>query len=980
MKTTKSILSFILAVMMLFSVACVPAFAEEAEEETTEEIVLTDLDFSTREGKAVERLVSRGIINGYPDGTFRPTGTITRAELCVVMVKFEDLQSYIDPNAMTGFEDLDTDENYAWARPYVSLAVSRGIINGFEDGTFRAADPVTYEQAIKMIVCALGYEEEARPEKIPGDWSSGYISMALNLRVTLGTSINKKTEPTTRGVVAILVNNALDAEANVDFGDKNTGVAVGGDTSEEQLGYEDITGVVTGTYITGLTNGKGATPKNHVMIGDDIYEVGFSRNPNEYLGCRVDATIVEATEMGDYDKVVNIDLDSRTDIVEIEADLLEDYVDNTITYLNKKGGRERDITLSENYVTIYNNKYYDYDMGNLLTDLKCGNIQLIDNNGDRQYDVVKINSYDVFVVDSVSRSSQKIKLMYGAEYEGDSTLTFPEESTSVMFSLTRNGKEITFSNISKWDVLNIKASPKDGEGRRYYEVIVTRESVSGPITEREDGEGTYITIGEKEYEIAESFLEYVGEDKPELNIGDIAQVYLDNKNRVVAAAETKDENSSEAYAYLLSLRQDSDKSDYDLEFWLYTTAGKYLQIGSASKVTIDGVKYKALDDDIVKLLKKSAEAANANYPAADNVTYQQPIIYQTNSAGLVSTIYTVLSEENEDISMTMVDPDVKLNDEKGSRESDLYYSAYDDDRKYTSSNKSFTSNTNDDRTAFKVSSSTKIIYVPDMRSSTDDYLTFSSYSKAFSNSRKYHVEAFGITSSGTASLVLIYHENDSMVYTSSSPWMIVASKSDTKNGTVIKGYGGTSYSLKSVTVDEEDGPSISAIGKGDIIRYLVNSSNKLVGYEIIFDVSNPTQMEPCSDIIEARDNRIFEVHSTSTDIRHNYPNAAFRLQYGTVTEMILDDDAVDDKSITVSSTIAEDAMGVEIMAGDVVTTRALNSSVKVFYYDRNGRSSDVVPEAELSDILTYSEYGNDATRVVTYSASATLRMIYILGE
>ena len=58
----------------------------------------------------------------------------------------------------------------------------------------------------------------------------------------------------------------------------------------------------------------------------------------------------------------------------------------------------------------------------------------------------------------------------------------------------------------------------------------------------------------------------------------------------------------------------------------------------------------------------------------------------------------------------------------------------------------------------------------------------------------------------------------------------------------------------------------------------------------------------------------------------------------------------------------------------------IGSSVKVFLYDRGGRGSDVVTEADLSEILDYTNYGDDATRVVIYTAGGTLRMIYIIQE
>lgn len=963
MKTQRSILSFILVIAMMFSVCAAPALAAEDETDTVTSIVFGDIDYSSVEGKAVSRLVSLGYINGYPDGTYGPAKNMTRAEFCVVITKFKGMQNLINLNALTGFDDIDTDESYAWARPYVKMAADLGIINGFEDGTFRAADPITYEQAVKMIVCSIGYGAAAQAYTTEGDWSSGYIYQANRLGITknAGASVLTKKNPTTRGTVAILLNNALDADSAPEFinPDGTTVTIPGGNGSVlESTGSTTVTGIVTGTYITETESARSTVPRNHIQIDDEIYEIGFSTNPNDLLGCKVKAIIIEEDKSGDYPMCRSIELHASTDIITIAADCYDEYdpATETVSYTRSKSDTAvKTAKLNPEYSVIYNGKLYDYDLNNLAGDLKSGTVELVDNNGDKKYDFVRVNDYRVYVVDSKKSTTQEITPMYNALYNGETKIVFPGDSSSLVFYMTRNGKEITFSDIAKWDVLNIKESPEDAEGRRYYEVLVTRSTVSGHVSERDPSDPTYIAIDNKEYYMSEFFSDYESDDKPEMEVGDYAQVYLDAEGKIVAAAEASTTGTTSNYAYLLGVRQDSDKSNYDLEFWFYTTGGKYLQIGAAAtNIKIDGVKYKVTNDKILDILSQSATDANSGYGDAVNVTYHQPVIYTTNSSGLVSEIDTVNSPDNEDISAVMDE-----NKHSGAAE-----------RRYASSSKSFTD--------FKVSSSTSIIYVPDDRSDTDKYNKYT-YSQAFANQRSYYVEAFGLSSSKTASLVLIYGEDPSRIYTSSTPFMIVSSKSVTSSGTVIKGYNYNSTSLRSITVSEDDGPSVSALGKGDVIRYILDSKNQLIDYEIWFDASNPEQLNPCSNVSDAIDSRILEIHSTSTERRTNLPSAAFRLQYGTVTEMVLEEDGapVDEKTITVVPTIVEDNMEM-VYDGYGVVTRTIGSSVKVFYYDSSAKNSDIETDVELTDILPYDDYGVDATKVITYSASGTLRMIYII--
>ncbi len=204
MKILRKILGAILALSMILSSATVLAVAE-----------FSDIEAGTTTETAVSALVEKGIISGYPDGTFKPDGSITRAEFAAVITRFKGVADSA-ADAVTGFADLDADAGSAWARPYVKAAVDAGIINGFNDGTFRAGESVTYEQAIKMLICAVGMQDLAEQElmnlEMSGSnvtWSSGYISVAAEKDITVNAVAKDVTSPATRGIVAILTSNAL---------------------------------------------------------------------------------------------------------------------------------------------------------------------------------------------------------------------------------------------------------------------------------------------------------------------------------------------------------------------------------------------------------------------------------------------------------------------------------------------------------------------------------------------------------------------------------------------------------------------------------------------------------------------------------------------------------------------------------------------------------------------------------------------------
>lgn len=128
---------------------------------------------------SVEELARRQILNGYPDGTFRPDAPVTRAEMAKMLVLTQGLKP--EPDKPLPFSD--TAGHWATRDGYLQAAVDAGMINGFPDGTFRPDDPVTRAQAAKMVVAMRGMKPEAGPSysDITGsEWFAGWVAAARN--------------------------------------------------------------------------------------------------------------------------------------------------------------------------------------------------------------------------------------------------------------------------------------------------------------------------------------------------------------------------------------------------------------------------------------------------------------------------------------------------------------------------------------------------------------------------------------------------------------------------------------------------------------------------------------------------------------------------------------------------------------------------------------------------------------------------------
>ena len=161
--------------------------------------------------KYAESLVAKGIVNGYADGSFRGDNPITRAELTKIVVEALDVP---EANGAV-FGDVNSS---SWYADYVSRANASGVVNGFEDGSFRPEANVSRQDAVLMIYRAMnltaklpeGYKFFA-DEKDIQDYASDAIRCLGDLGIITGT--DSKFMPKnniTRAEMAAVICRALD--------------------------------------------------------------------------------------------------------------------------------------------------------------------------------------------------------------------------------------------------------------------------------------------------------------------------------------------------------------------------------------------------------------------------------------------------------------------------------------------------------------------------------------------------------------------------------------------------------------------------------------------------------------------------------------------------------------------------------------------------------------------------------------------------
>lgn len=160
---------------------------------------------------AVERinnLVARGAIKGYPDNTFQPDNTITRAEFTTVVVKAFNLTN--------SNGKVFTDTSGHWAKDYIATATAAGIVGGYNDNIFGPNDPVTREQMAAIVVkaanltVAAAQNQFADSNSIAG-WAQEAVATAVNIQIIRGYPDNtfKPGGKATRAEAVTVIVNAM---------------------------------------------------------------------------------------------------------------------------------------------------------------------------------------------------------------------------------------------------------------------------------------------------------------------------------------------------------------------------------------------------------------------------------------------------------------------------------------------------------------------------------------------------------------------------------------------------------------------------------------------------------------------------------------------------------------------------------------------------------------------------------------------------
>lgn len=467
---------------------------------------------------AVERLVALGVITGYEDGSFKPDNTITRAEFAAIAVRTLGLEAAAK---VSGGSTMFTDTEGHWATGYINIASGQGIVNGYPDGTFKPNAPVKFEEAITMLVRALGYEPA-----VTGGYPAGYLAKAAELEIsddvkgTVGT-------PAVRGIVAQLTDNSLEVQLmeRKTWGDEANYEPVDKTLLEDKIGVKVIEGTV---------EAFDADDKEVTIAGEDYDYVDVSFEG--LLNSTVDAWKLD----GD---IVYVDVDS---------DIVYDFV----AELQDEDGDATVVLADVEKIELEGGKTYKLnDTVTLPTGLVAGDFAKVILNDSKVANVERYEAVEAGLITSVEED-----IIEYTKIDATKKLRDLDEADEMIVII--NGEKAEYSDLEAGMYFDYDEYETDE-----FIIVATDKTVQGEL-ERVKWSDLEIKVAGDYYDLAASA--YVSEDNGDDyatateaafdNLFDEeVKVVLNNKGDVVYVTADVEDTTTTFYGFITAVDNFTDK-------------------------------------------------------------------------------------------------------------------------------------------------------------------------------------------------------------------------------------------------------------------------------------------------------------------------------------------------------------------------------------------------------------------------------------
>ena len=581
----KKFLSLVLALVMTMSLVTVSAGAKDFTDSSK-------INYS----EAVDVMSAVKVIDGYAEGDFRPTATLTRgaaAKIICNLILGPTTASALVADAAP-YKDVPVNHTFAG---YIAYCQKTGIISGYADGTFKPANTLTGYAFMKMLLGALGYDS-AIEGYTGANWSIAVAKQAINagLNNSLKGSFNG-VKAVTREEACLYAFNTLKATM-VEY-DKNSTVTVGNIT------IKDTSDAKEKTCVKGSGNDGNIDKDGKVQFAEEYFGDLKGIDTTDEFERPATQWKVKSTDVGTYTHTADATYTKKVEAGDIYKDL---GLGSTLTKAD---------------VTIYVDGVEDATNAPAL-DIKKSSTTKVGQSGNGVLtEVFYDDDADTAVITQINTYVGTVTKTVKATDKKDAYVVVAPEST------VKAGFQNQFETDEKFDddaYVLFTYSYKDGEDA--IESVALATKVSGVVTRAENDkkngnikDAKSLTIDGTVYKDS---VKVAGDMLGDISVDETYDIYLD------------------AYGYMIYVERIDEIGDYAL---LVAAQGSgTFQENKALLVFADGTS-KLVDTKKNYAKPENLDMVKANGKPYTGSTNNTIVTYKENSDGTY-TLRAVSSKQD----------------------------------------------------------------------------------------------------------------------------------------------------------------------------------------------------------------------------------------------------------------------------------------------------------------------------------------------
>jgi len=598
----KRFLAGILSCLMVFSVFSTTIFAnhygfqEEFDYDTNEYVTNEEMFILNKVGiSAWASIDEMGARHNEP---------ITRAFMAWYIARMKKLPTNAPTEYETIFKDLSSEYKYY---SQIKAVVDAGYMIGNSDGYFRPNDLITTREAAIVLLRVLGYQQYISVAGVDKALKETNILDNLELEDSITQAklhrmfFNALNSPAIKsGSLTKYLNGEVDIEFIID---------------ESYLGFEHLYGIKHEMGILDAVKGTTLETSGDFLKDGEIGISGLTYSYGEdvsvLLGYKVNYFYEEKNE--EKEIIYLYKSEGNEDFVLTHEDI-EGFQNGVYTYVD--GNKTKQVGLSKDTKVIFNGVANpSYSKEEMVP--KFGSVTFINNDKDKDYELVKVESYEFFIASRIDEAGKKI---YTETYDVTDVLDFNGVDSYAFFSIDA---KIDFDRLKIGNLLSVRRSSPNSA---YKSVVLKAQKATKTKVEISSVKEDTVVAGGVTYKLWDGL-------PIELKIGEYYNIYV--LDDVVVAATEGDITDLE-HAYLINYQTEDVPFADEAKIAAVNMNSEYVEYDVAKILYIDGVKQTSLDGARNILMNSATYSRGKSdvYPLA------QPVMFGFNGNGEVNKIET----------------------------------------------------------------------------------------------------------------------------------------------------------------------------------------------------------------------------------------------------------------------------------------------------------------------------------------------------